>query len=1129
MASNYERYNQALQQEKQLNQVEEDIRPEVEKQVSEISQVENTYNKNLRSAVISNKQVDLRAANKDKKTISKAKQQAQAPLRELAAERSRLQQQKQSAVKTFSQLESQGYKKELRDGKIIYYREKTSSSVGTYRKEEYIFSADGTPIQIIKRDDFKEDDKRKVDEEEIVLFDSQGRVKNVETFDDGERDKETSFDFKSDGSLRVSTRDYEKERKLKEQTQKEYEAQLAEQRKYKQMTASVDLSGNSIYSETAWNPKTQQWEKTTTTYTKQTPNIPKVSTEKVLQATRTPTAETLFSQNLNIAGGVPGVNQGTDTSNIPTITIDNPFAPKPGEATISAPTQRTLTKEETTQMIVAAQRQKEYDEANSVKKFFMKDWSAESQRQRDKFDASGGYDTTALTYEIGAGFIAGAQGAGQLVRGLVTEPITTTTNIVTSIPKLPGAIAEKAKRNPGGLVGEVLFDVASGSLVAKGVTAARNTLRPATIIDDAPASIRTMVVDDTIKTDAIGNFQIESGLFKRTRDDFSFESSGTLERVKDFDIVNSPGSNFKQITETRVERLSDKPSGTSQTPRQITQQSSATDLADPIISARTKGSTTKSVDLDAAPTSKEIFRGEIETQIKNSKGEVVQTQKVPAELVRDGSKQTLFVNGKPFDLKQSVIDTPKGIAIDDLGKGVTAMREEGAFGLSNKQSTIETIATDLETGSQRRSLTQRSLDENANVFGGSQRDFMRPQKQITGNQQKLLSDKPQRPGEFVRTKGELADPLTSKDIVIPETRTKGARSSKAPGAAASDTQLFEGISMKLETEKVSVSKPGKPNAIDTTGEFVADNIKLLPEGQRKLYNDKPNFDKLESPAMREEREVAAVFGRDFVDNAKRTGSRSADPFDSSDLFKGSSGAFDDISQVFEQQTKQTSTKIEISKPQTPGKKSGGSQESVMINEPKTSSSTTSKVLNLDDVSLDASLGAEFSKVIPKQGVRPGIMPSFDVGNAFSQNFGFGLAIDQAQGQSQSQISGQKITNDQTFRQDTKVTQEIIQDTGFKQINDQVVSQKTIQSNAFETPMITPFAPPGLTPGVPPLRGSQSGKKIADPFAKESKKTQSIKGQYAGSLTGLVRGLKTPKDLDKLTGLEVRPIKFKRKF
>ena len=67
MASRYERYNQAIQQEKQLNQVEQDIRPEVEKQVSEISQVENTYNKNLRSAVISNKQVDLRSASQDKK------------------------------------------------------------------------------------------------------------------------------------------------------------------------------------------------------------------------------------------------------------------------------------------------------------------------------------------------------------------------------------------------------------------------------------------------------------------------------------------------------------------------------------------------------------------------------------------------------------------------------------------------------------------------------------------------------------------------------------------------------------------------------------------------------------------------------------------------------------------------------------------------------------------------------------------------------------------------------------------------------------------------------------------------------------------------------------------------------
>jgi len=1102
MANNYERYNQALQQEKQLNQVEEDIRPEVEKQVSEISQVENTYNKNLRSAVISNKQVDLRAASQDKKTISKAKQQAQAPLQQIAAERSKLQQQKSSAVKTFSQLESQGYKKEVRGGQIIYYKEDTYSrkkgDKRTYREEEYIFKADGTPVKIIRRDDYRDGDRRRVDEDEVVQFDSQGRVSQVRTYDDGEKDERVSFDFNSDGSMSVKTRDYEKERKLQEKAQKEYEAQLAEQRKYKNITASVDWSGNSVYTETAFNEKTGQWEKTTTTYTKQQQNIPKVSTEKVLQATKTPIIENQLAQNINIAGGVPGVNQGTDTSNIPKLNLN-----------VNSQQNLIPTKTDLVNSYNEQQREKEYSEAiknNKVKAYFMTDWTEASKQQYEK-----GNEVKAMA----TGVVAGLQGWGNIVR----HPIQTAKAIVTTHPdQMIENIISHAKSNPYGFIGEMAVDIAAGGAVGEVAGRVKNSIRPATITEK-PVKVRTMVVDDTIKTDAIGNFQIESGLIKRTRQDFTFESSGSLQRVKSVDVPGDSPSNFKQVTETRVERLSDKPSGTSQTPRQITQQSAATDLADPIISARTKGSTTKSVDLDAAPTSKEIFRGEIETQIKNSKGEVVQTQKVPAELVRDGQKQTLFVNGKPFDLKQSVIDTPKGIAIDDLGKGVTAMREEGAFGLSNKQSTIETISTDLETGAQRKSLTQRSLDENANVFG-SNGDFTRPQKRLSNNRVDLLSDKPQTAPQFTESPGgALTDPIISA-----QKKTSG---SGAQGVAATDAQLFEGISMKLDADPLKVSKEASPTILDgeVTGERL--NPKELGFEQPKLTNQKQT--RLESPGAREEREVAAVFGRDFVDQAKRTGSRSADPFDTSDMFKGSAGGFDDISQVFEQQTKQTTTKIDVSKPKSPGKKSGGSQESVMINEPKTSSSTTSKVLNLDDISLDASLGADFSRVVPKQNVKPGIMPSFDVGNAFSQNFGFGLAVDQAQGQSQSQMPGQKITNDQTFRQDTKVTQEIIQDTGFKQINDQVVSQKTIQSNAFETPMIPPFAPPGLTPGVPPLRGSQSGKKIADPFAKESKKTQSLKGQYAGSLTGLVRGLKTPKDLDKLTGLEVRPIKFKRKF
>lgn len=215
----YIKYNQAMSQEKQLNEIEENIKPQVQEQIAKVESSENSYNKNLRTAVVSNKNIDIRKASTQKKEFEAAKREIAKPLRQIDQEREKLSQIKKSAVKTPSQLESEGYKQEIRGDQVIYYKEDTykkrskDKNNKIYRDEEYIFQKDGTPIKFIERNDYQDGDKRRVDEEQIVRFDSKGRVSQVTEYDNGEKQERTSYNFDAEGSMTIEFRNYEKEKK----------------------------------------------------------------------------------------------------------------------------------------------------------------------------------------------------------------------------------------------------------------------------------------------------------------------------------------------------------------------------------------------------------------------------------------------------------------------------------------------------------------------------------------------------------------------------------------------------------------------------------------------------------------------------------------------------------------------------------------------------------------------------------------------------------------------------------------------------------------------------------------------------------------------------------------------------
>lgn len=1091
MVSQFQRYNEAIAREQQVSKIEQEIRPQVEQQVRQVEQSESQFSKDLRQAVIANQGIDLRRASQTKQEFSQLKSQARQPLTQIAQERQKIKQLK-SGVKSQEQLESQGYKKEIRGDKVIYYKEDTynrkKGDKRTFREEEYIFSQEtGKPISIIERDDYRKGDRRKVDEESIVRFDSEGRVSTVEEFDEGKRTERTSYAFKADGSTIVSTRDYEKERKLKEkQSQKPQQVQI-------EATLSGGL-GASQETEVIKTTKGGVTRTSTIVRTKQTPTR-KARTTKVLQATAKLDIETQISQNVltNLGGGIPGVNQGTDISNIPTQDIF--LRTQASGGSISKQASK-----------VDIDKALEYKEAGTVQKFFLKDYDKLSVEERRKFDESQGTDTEFLLKEIGYGAVSGAQSAGRFARELVTSPISTTAKTIETIPKIPGAIIKKSQTSPGGLFGEILFDVTSGTLGATAIKRAKGARQ--TVTQDEITGIRTRTIDGKIETQARGGFIVESGLVRRTRQDFTFESIGTLEKVKDYGVPGETVSTTQKITQERVDLLGDKP----QTPRKVKPQTTSRELATPEILAEVKpGKGTKKT--PETGDVKEVFRGEIETQIRDASGKVVKTQKVPAELVREGQKQTLYVDGKPFDVRSKQIATRESAAIE----GDVSMRE-GEFGLDLKRQTTETITTEIGTGKKTRTLTQQ-IETPQGVSGGG--TFRDPETKLLGEERiNLLGDKPQTPIELAPSKqGMLTDPIVSAKKSNGSTRTSSVDPTKSKG------KLFEGVSLPLREQPLTVSKGKTPDIIE--GEVTGERLTPKELGVETLQISEERIARLESPIAQEERQVAEVFGQDFVDKAKsKQTTKAIDPFDQSGMFDQ---AQVEMVQVFKQktETKQTlKSDIEPIKSKPLSSKQETVQEMIFEQKPQRTSET--KSTKVEDISLDISVAKDISGIgIKSKGTTPGILPTFAESQMFEQGELFGTAT--AQGQGVAQIQGSDVA--QAIDQGFSSAQAIQMDQGVAQAIDQAVAQETIQGQQVLRPVVPPIIPPGFTPGIAPPPPDIRDPSEDDPFKKGKKKTREQQGEFAGSLTGLFQGLeieKAPKD-QRTTGLSKRAVIKGRNF
>lgn len=1121
MSSKYENYNQAIAQETQIRTIEKDIKPQLQKQLVEVENSENSYNKNLRSAVISNKKVDLKKATQTKQRFSKIKNEIKKPLEELKAEKEKINNLK-SGVKTIKQLESENYKKEVRGNNIIYYKEdtykkrKNDKKKRTYREEEFIFRSDGTPVKFIEREDYRAGDKRKVDEEEIVFFDSEGRISQVKTYNDGEKEKKLNYSFNSDGSISISTKKYSKKRKIK-----------TKKSSLKLIEASVSMDGNTqIIKETQNGVTTTK----TTIRTRKLKNK-STSTTKVLEMTRTPTLKTQLSQNLTIGlNNNFGINQGTDTSTIPKyktkITYQNPNTPKSGKAIITDTIERktnVITKETFQTTIAKKQRKEEYESANFVKKFFMKDWKEESDYRRKKVDNSGGHDYQSLVYSYGAGIISGVQSAGQGVKSLVKNPIRTTTNIVTNIPNLPGQILKRVKENPSGFLGEVTADILLGTGTSKVLTTTKNTLRPSKLIDNNPSIIRTSVKGDIIDTQSYGNFQVESGFFRRTKKDYSFESTGKLEKVKSYEIPgeNSNLQQYKSITSEKIEKLSNGP--TKNTNKQISEQSSSVDLIKQNSNFKKNNPSNFDEKNFKTEQSKEIFRGEIETKIKDSKGNVIKTEKVPAELIKEGQKQTLYVNGKPFDIKSKKIQTKESSVIE----GDISM-SEGEFGLNLKKETIETTTTNLETGQQKKTLTQK-IEPNNFEHPNFNNDISTSKKQISENKINLLSNKISKPTKNnFNNKNELMEPMIS---------AKKNTKSKVKNI---DEKIFEGISLPIEKEKIKFSKEKTKKSVDTTSEIIKpiafiDEIKYKTkiENPSKIYNrefdNRIKSKKLESPNHREERIITEVFGEDFVNNAKKSKTKEItidqDSFSNSNMFKSNINDVQGFEQVFKQESKMK-TGIEPKQTKSPSSKTS-TQEMLFEQKTKFKTSKTKKINLESDLSLDISVATDFSKVKNKvKNKNPKIMPMFKESQKFNQSLLFGQIPKQQNSQNQSQNSNFK----QEFKTEVAIEQDFRNEQAIKQAQSQSTSQKTIQENNFSSPGVSQINFPGFAAAIT-KNIKQNKNKNNDPFKMKNKTNKKYQGQFAGSLTALVQGIEVD-SIDpnmKTTGLSKRAILRGRGF
>lgn len=1179
MSGRYSKYNRAVSSDPQLKQVEQQAKKKYQESSSQLNQAEKNIQRGLQSAVLKNEDVDRSKVTAARKEISSQRSELKESIAPIKQERKKIEKAKKQ-FKSPEDLENRGYKKEEKGGKVVYYKEDTykrkKGDERKYRKEEYIFNSKGEPVKIVVRTDGRREnsDKKFIYEREVTEFknglvkryeenreidgrderdyvefyDSKGRILEEEYYRDGDFDREKKYRY-NDNTGKITIKEDTAETraaraakrkaedkfwsqwnkaywKAKEQGidisvdgdrnksldskakefNKQYNKGIKELNEVHEIRVKTEEKGNKDIKTTKYKNKEGDLLRTTTETTTYTnPNLNRVN--QVLNSGNKKADQVTFDMS-NIRGGVPGVNQGTDTSNIPKIDLNFNSQPKP-QNTIGPARKPTAAE---------INRAIEYDQANPVKKFFMKDWTAETDKyweRQSRASSQGTNDYDALVLAMGTGVISGAQKTGQALRVAVTQnPITTASNVVTALPEIPGRIVQRAQQNPAGFIGEVAFEVVGAKGASKGFSAARNALRPAKVTE-SPANIRTTMMDDTIRAESSGNFQVESGLIKRTNRDFTFESTGNLNRVNSINVADEVGSNRLRLNQDMQKLLRDSPDTIKFTER-------STEVS-PFVRSRTSRVSSSNV-RDATP-SKEVFRGEIETKIKDSKGNVVRTEKQQAELQRMGQKQTLYVNGRPYDIQSEMIDTPKGVGVSDLGRGVTAFTREGAYGFDPGRQTIRTTTTDPK-GNQKVSLSQRDLDVEKALNPGPQ-DRVPSFKQISQDQQRLLSNAPYR---------DVFD-SSSRALTNPTIQARKRRGSAAVRGSEieQDIQTYSGVSFNAQREALRVSKQER-NIVDgvVTGE------KDLPRelGYKQPTLTQQQTKRLETADASQERLYREVFGNDFINDAKAAASqpqrsRSVNDF-SMDPFANMKTPGFDQSQMFKnQQSKfKTATDLFAEKPKSPTSRSS-SQQSIFMDQPKTKAAQMpkSKNPNLQQTPFNPAAGVDFSKSIPKRSPRgfsaaiAGSLSMRDLsvpGMAQSQNSQIAQGLQP--GQNFQQFTNTKQTPGQSFIPGV--------DMGFfpGMAQGNQTAQATSQTPAPGFPGVPPVTIPGVPtspPGAPP-RVPKAGSSKPAPKQSSPRKKPTNSGEYIGSLTGALLGKTTKKDIKNLTGLEVRPTKIRGK-
>ena len=825
MGSNYENYNQAISQEKQLNEIEAEIRPQVEEQLATVESSENSYNKNLRQAVISNENVDLKSASKQKQQFQEVKQELQEPLRQIDQERQRINNQK-SSVKSMDQLEAQGYKKEIRGGQIIYYKEDTyrrkkGDDKRTFREEEYIFKSDGTPVKIIERDDYRDGDRRRVDEEKIVSFDSQGRVTQVRTYDDGEKDEKINYSFNSDGSQSVSKRDYAKERKLQEKAQKEYEQKLAEERKMTHITASVDWSGNSTYTETKYNEKTGQWEKTTTKYTKER-TIPtqKVSSTKTLKATKTPTIETQISQN---------VLNSLDFSNPESVRLAQTQTSTPEQIKAQQNVEATAI---TGREVVFSFSKPEKDQVNlNPTRLLIAPYQMGS--------AIGGY--LAETVKTG-----GSNVVDDVSKGYETVKkqgfVKTVSNVVTGT-------LDHASRDPFGFVGEGVALGGAGKVTKEAVVKSTTKVKPIEI------NTRSVAIETSPKSSGLGVEKVEiqgsaevtQGVIKKKTRTVEFEGEGLINKEtralgsRDPDVAvlkenalsreHSPASLYEGEIQLRAEGQTSKVKvdGISQGNKQITNVNKET-----FISETQSVGKLNNEDLFMTKT-QNVKTGDVSvTTSKNVKSQGTTTPTQDAFASASQSQTDVFLSKKDLSpTKEKIVDAE--LAQNKIGE-TRSLENKGAQPIQAEKLSDEISITNIdELNAKRTTPKAEPTSSNQRDFANSGQSQVFEQKvsqkqsssEVASFENNFLDDATNMFKTETRSTNIPVSSKTIKDLVTPKSNIKPAITTRSADAF-SQTDLFstdQGFSLDSAQDQGSSQKPGQDSRTKTDVETIQDPMR----------------------------------------------------------------------------------------------------------------------------------------------------------------------------------------------------------------------------------------------------------------------------------------------------------------